>query len=433
MLAHRTASLNASVKAAIYINGAAANPKTFRRISAYVEQEDALVGSLTVRETLNFAARLSLPSSVSKLERIQRIESLLTAFGLTGQANNLIGTPIRKGISGGQKRRVSVASQLITSPKLLFLDEPTSGLDSAASFEVVSFVKDVAKKHNLIVIASIHQPSTSTFAMFDKLLLLSQGGTAYSGPVSEVQPYFDACGFPIPLYMNPAEFIIDFVNTDFARDRSEVDQQLNMVHSSWHKSRLATATVNELADEMARNSMDSEFNAEVKDASAGRFAIPMALVHRSFIKSYRDIIAYGIRIAMYMGLAVMMGTVWLRLKPDQGNIQSFINAIFFGGAFMSFMAVAYIPAFLEDRALFIKERANGNYPLFRRRNTILTINFRSIRPYLIPGRQLHYRHSLLVSDRRSLFHCGLLALKLPAQRRSLLHLDHVAFPRLDRS
>lgn len=336
-----------------------------------------MVGSLTVRETLNFAARLSLPKSVSKLERKQRIEALLTAFGLQGQSHNLIGTPIRKGISGGQKRRVSVAAQLITSPKLLFLDEPTSGLDSAASFEVISFVKDIAKKHNLIVVASIHQPSTSTFAMFDKLLLLSQGGTAYSGPVSEVQPYFDACGFPIPLYMNPAEFIIDFVNTDFARDKSEVDQQLNMVHSSWHKSRLATATVNELTDEMARNTMDSDVT-DLREQSAGALDIPIALIHRSFIKSYRDIIAYGIRIAMYMGLAIMMGTVWLRLSPVQGNIQSFINAIFFGGAFMSFMAVAYIPAFLEDRALFMKERANGLYGP----TSFMVANFVTGVPYL---------------------------------------------------
>lgn len=149
VLAHRHSVLGADIKANIYINGTPANPKTFRRISAYVEQEDALVGSLTVRETLNFAARLSLPSDITKLERISRIEALITAFGLQGQANTLIGTAIRKGISGGQKRRVSVAAQLITSPKLLFLDEPTSGLDSAASFEVISFVKDIAKKHNV--------------------------------------------------------------------------------------------------------------------------------------------------------------------------------------------------------------------------------------------------------------------------------------------
>ncbi|KAK5240600.1 hypothetical protein LTR16_010426, partial [Cryomyces antarcticus] len=177
---------------------------------------------------------------------------------------------------------------LITSPKLLFLDEPTSGLDSAASFEVISFVKDIAKKHNLIVIASIHQPSTSTFAMFDKLLLLSQGGTAYSGPVSEVQPYFDSSGFPIPLYMNPAEFIIDFVNTDFARDRKEIDQQLNMVHSSWHKSALATATVSELQEEMSRPPSENTAEPEQQNSTVDKLKIPIVLIHRSFIKSYRD-------------------------------------------------------------------------------------------------------------------------------------------------
>jgi ABC-type multidrug transport system ATPase subunit len=80
---------------------------------------------------------------------MQRIEALLTAFGLHKQSHVLIGTPIRKGISGGQKRRVTVASQLITSPKIIFLDEPTSGLDSQAAYEVVSFVKNIAVKYNV--------------------------------------------------------------------------------------------------------------------------------------------------------------------------------------------------------------------------------------------------------------------------------------------
>lgn len=80
---------------------------------------------------------------------MERITSLLDAFGIQNQAKTLIGTPIRKGISGGQKRRVSVASQLITRPKILFLDEPTSGLDSTSSFEVMSFVKDLATKNKV--------------------------------------------------------------------------------------------------------------------------------------------------------------------------------------------------------------------------------------------------------------------------------------------
>ena len=96
--------------------------------------------------------------------------------------------------------------------------------------------------------------------------------------------------------------------------------------------------------------------------SKGNFPIVlMTLVHRAFVKSYRDVVAYGIRIAMYTGLAIMMGTVWLRLHTEQDDIQPFINAIFFGSAFMSFMAVAYVPSYLEDRATFVKERHNGLY------------------------------------------------------------------------
>lgn len=92
---------------------------------------------------------LTVESSVSKRQRMERIRTLLEAFGIQKQADSLIGTPIRKGISGGQKRRVSVASQLITCPKILFLDEPTSGLDSTASYEVISYVKELARESNV--------------------------------------------------------------------------------------------------------------------------------------------------------------------------------------------------------------------------------------------------------------------------------------------
>jgi ABC-type multidrug transport system ATPase subunit len=105
-----------------------------------------------------------------KNEEGSRVQTLINSFGLKRQADTLIGTPIRKGISGGQKRRVSVASQLVTAPNILFLDEPTSGLDSVASLKVVSLLKEYAQKHKLIVVASIHQPSAATFQLFDKLL-----------------------------------------------------------------------------------------------------------------------------------------------------------------------------------------------------------------------------------------------------------------------
>ncbi|KAG7051846.1 ABC transporter [Colletotrichum scovillei] len=347
-----------SVSGSVLVNGAKPSRSQFRQMSCFVEQEDALIGSLTVRETLLFTSRLSSTSSLPASERLARIDGLLNAFGLNEQANTIIGTPIRKGISGGQKRRVGVASQLITSPKIMFLDEPTSGLDSAASFEVISYLKTVAKRSNLIVIASIHQPSTSTFNLFDKLLLLSAGKTHYFGPVNNVVPYYESLGMPIPTQVNPAEHVLEMVNTDFVKDKRQAAQRLEAMHGAWEESRPAKELRAAIADaEKNSNSLDDD-QAEKKP---GLPSLALTLLHRSFIKSYRDVVAYGIRFVMYTGLAIMMGTVWLRLSTDQESIIPLTNAIFFGGAFMSFMAVAAVPSFLEDRDQYVKEHQNGLY------------------------------------------------------------------------
>lgn len=136
----------------VSINGAPPSRAALRGLSRFVEQDDALLGALTVRETLLFASRLATTpssSSSSARERVARVEALLDAFGLRDQADALVGTPLRKGISGGQKRRLGVASQLITGPKILFLDEPTSGLDSAAGWEVMKYLRGVAKRNRV--------------------------------------------------------------------------------------------------------------------------------------------------------------------------------------------------------------------------------------------------------------------------------------------
>ncbi|OJD11492.1 hypothetical protein AJ78_07746 [Emergomyces pasteurianus Ep9510] len=359
VLAHRDSAAGAEIEGDILVNGQKIGLETFRHISSYVEQEDVLVGALTVEETLYFGAQLSLPRSIPKNERLERISTLLHAFGIQNQAKTLIGTPIRKGISGGQKRRVSVASQLITCPKILFLDEPTSGLDSTASFEVMSFVKKLAKRNKIIVIASIHQPSTATFETFDKLMILSAGRTCYFGPSSEMKAYLDKTGYPMPLQMNPAEFVLDLVNTDFASDQESASVQLTRILTNWGNSEDASDVDIEI-QKIANIAEKHEIHSGSLQG-AGAVATVLTLLHRSFIKSYRDVIAYGVRMIMYLGLAIMVGTVWLRLGSGQENIQPFINAIFFSSAFMSFMAVAYVPSFLEDRATFIKERANGLY------------------------------------------------------------------------
>ena len=175
--------------------------------------------------------------------------------------------------------------------------------------------------------------------------------------------------------MNPAEFLLDLISTDFGRTDMAQEDGVEQIVSAWNNS----AERNALLQVLNGTATGPE---NLIGASQQRRPNPMVilgtLLYRAFLKSYRDVLVYGVRLAMYMGLAIMMGTVWLRLKSQQEYIQPFINAIvgtsfrhvyelranasqFFGSAFMSFMAVAYVPAYLEDRAVYVKDRANGLY------------------------------------------------------------------------
>lgn len=339
--------------------GSTFDTATLRAISTYVEQEDHLIGSLTVRETVEFAAKLALPGSVGRKERKERTDEMLRDFGLEGVRDTKIGTPLQRGVSGGQKRRVTTASQLITLPKIIFLDEPTSGLDSTSSHEIISCLRNTAQEYGMIVIASIHQPSTSTLLLFDNVLLLSEGKTVYFGPPGDSTAFFTAQGYLPSPYMSPAESMLELTNTDFVRG-DDPAARLDSLVKGWEDSTERRL----LADSIDQGERRGEvFTLEHLSRGYPRNLAVQTwiLFHRMALKSYRDPLAYGVRIVMYLALAILMGTAWLRLSYSQENIQNVLNSLFFGSAFMSFMAVAYIPAYLEDRAVMVKERANGLY------------------------------------------------------------------------
>src|SRR5436190_5426170 len=170
----------------------------------------------------------------------------------------------------------------------------------------MNYIKRISVQHRLIVVASIHQPSTATFALFDQLMLLSRGETCYFGPRAGVQSYFSNISHPIPAYTNPAEFLLELVNVDFAKDKDLSRTRLQLVHSAWAnsaqaaqaKSQIQTGAPPKLASEKASI---QDYSVEKRNVGI----VTVVLLHRSWIKSYRDVIAYGIRIAMYAGLAIM--------------------------------------------------------------------------------------------------------------------------------
>lgn len=335
--------------------GSAIDNKLLPKISRYVEQEDHLIGSLTVFETIDFAGKLS--GLKNKEFRHEKINEILIGLGLIHQRDVIVGTPLKKGLSGGQKRRLSIACELITMPQILFLDEPTSGLDSKASFEVISTIKHIAKTENIMVIASIHQPSGSTFNLFDKVSFMTNGKMVYFGNLGGIKPYFNANGIQFNENESLAEYILDLINTDFFNSDHEV---VNALHESWY-SHMANNQEKVFGDNSDQSSKAFIDPGAIHKSNCKPCYQAAVLLHRSFLKAYRDFLAYYVRIIMYLGLAIMMGTVWLRLHYDQDSIQPFINAIFFSGAFMSFMSVAYIPAFIEDYQSYKREKLNGLY------------------------------------------------------------------------
>ena len=169
----------------------------------------------------------------------------------------------------------------------------------------MSYLKEVAKANLIIVIASIHQPSTSTFALFDKLLLLSAGKTCYFGAVDHIGSYFESIGFPVPLHYNPAEYLLELVNVDFATDSRAAKQKLAKIHSAWSESSENTAIFAKTTGPPGGSTKGS-LSAGAQSGPTKAF-IPLTLLHRNFIKSYRDVVAYGIRLAMYTGRYLLLG------------------------------------------------------------------------------------------------------------------------------
>lgn len=194
-------------------------------ISGYVQQDDMFIGSLTVRETLLFQAMLRMDESFSNEKRLKRVEEVMQEvninFRLKIKANikkniklNLkkcqnipVDIQGRKGISGGEKRRLAFACEILTDPLILFCDEPTSGLDSFIALSVMECMKSLAKQGRTII-CTIHQPSSEIFELFDRLCLLSDGNLAFNGPINKCNEFFESQGYKVPVNYNPADFFI---------------------------------------------------------------------------------------------------------------------------------------------------------------------------------------------------------------------------------
>nr|CAD1822065.1 unnamed protein product [Ananas comosus var. bracteatus] len=196
----------------VTLNGERVSGRLLRSISAYVMQDDLLFPMLTVEETLTFAAEFRLPRSLPREKKQARVRALIDQLGLRPAASTIIGDESHRGVSGGERRRVSIGAEIVHDPVLLFLDEPTSGLDSASALMVARVLRRIARAGS-VVVASVHQPSRRVLGLVDRLLILSRGRAAYCGDPRRLADFLAAFGRPVPAGESPAEFALDAVRS----------------------------------------------------------------------------------------------------------------------------------------------------------------------------------------------------------------------------
>ncbi|XP_077214292.1 ABC transporter G family member 1-like [Tasmannia lanceolata] len=361
--------------------------------SAYVTQDDTLMTTLTVREAVYYSAQLQLPDSMTKSEKKERAEMTIKEMGLQDAMNTRIGGWASKGLSGGQRRRVAICMEILTRPKLLFLDEPTSGLDSAASYHVMSRIVRLARDDRRTIIASIHQPSSDVFELFQNLCLLSNGRAVYFGPASAANEFFALNGFPCPSLRNPSDHYLKTINKDFDQDIEQghgvmpTSQVIDILVSSY-KSSVTCQQVSRWVADICK----MEGGALQKKGSQASFITQsIVLTRRSFVNMYRDLGYYWLRLAIYIALCLCVGTIFNDIGHSFGSIQARGSMLMFVAAFLTFMAIGGFPSFVEDMKIFGQERLNGHYGV----GAFVVGNTLSSTPYLflisvVPGAIAYY-------------------------------------------
>ncbi|CAN1755471.1 ABC transporter G family member 13 [Linum perenne] len=313
----------------------------------YVRQENRLLGTLTVRETIKYSAHLRLPSTMTKEEIDDVAEGTLTEMGLQDCADRFIGNWHLRGISGGEKKRLSIALEILTKPRLLFLDEPTTGLDSASAFFVVKTLRNIAQDGRT-VISSVHQPSSEFFAQ---------------------------AGFPCPIRRNPSDHFLRCINSDFDQIRLPLMRSKRDIKKPLEPLNYLPTT--EIKAMLIKEYRQSNYAAKENDRMKQILATLCTLTQRSYVNMWRDLGYYWVRIGIYVALSVCVGTIFFDIGRSasifgRGSCDGFI------AGFMTFMSIGGFPSFIEELEVFHEERLNRHYGV----GVYILSNYLSSFPYL---------------------------------------------------
>jgi len=330
-------------------NGSPIDKKSFRRESGYVKQSDALFPFLTVKETIRFASYLRIPNK-TRAEKNEIADNTIKLLHLDDCEDTIVGDEQNKGISGGQKRRVSIAVDIIHQPKAIFLDEPTSGLDSSTAYSVVNSLHQIAQVKFSTIIMTIHQPSARIFNLLDKVMFLSNGRVTYDGLGINLQSYvskiYTESGFgEVPLG-NPPEIFLDLC--DELKDKN----QLDIISKYYNSNKFVNG------DEKLLSNDDGNEEVTIANSILGDVYI---LCERAQINILRTKELFFARIGSALFFSTLIGTLFLKLGNSHDDIQFKAAYFVLNCAYFHWTSLEALPIFINEREIFQREYSSGAY------------------------------------------------------------------------
>src|SRR3990167_6615931 len=329
--------------------------KNYKKFIGYVLQHDAILPFLSVRETLIFNALLTLSVQLTVKEKMERVKEVIDELGLVHCADQYIGNELVRGISGGEKKRLSIGLELLRDPGILFLDEPTSGLDARTALGLFEHLRVIASKYNQTIVTSIHQPRAQIFSHFDLLLILAPGGRQiFFGEAAKALDYFSSQNLICPIHENPADFFIDCTTIDFANkdSREESQQRISTLAESWSNNPQLHPT---------EPAIDKEVIPPKSNKTAWILQVLWILLSSS-VNETRNKKFLMARLIQSAFLAVVFGLLYLQIGNDQSTISDRNGILFFCIIAISFNEMlAALAVFGIERSVFFRERDSGTY------------------------------------------------------------------------
>ncbi|XP_016451309.1 ABC transporter G family member 5-like [Nicotiana tabacum] len=341
----------------IFVNQKPVDKARFKKISGYVTQKDTLFPLLTVEETLSFSAKLRLRLPGTELR--SRVKSLIQELGLEHVAGSRIGDDRIRGISGGERRRVSIGVELIHDPGVLILDEPTSGLDSTSAVQIIDMLKTMAVTRSRTIILSIHQPCYRIMKLFNSILLLANGTILHHGTIEQLSLRLILMGLQLPLHVNILEFAIESIDT-IQKQNHTTPQSALMIKNSGKFTLEQLFQQSKLIDEDLSMSIhvSNDFPSGFANSRLQEIVI---LTVRFWKIIYRTKELFGCKTLQMLVSGLVLGSVFYNLEDNLVGAQARVGLFAFILTYLLSSTTEALPIFLQEREILMKETSCGSY------------------------------------------------------------------------